>query len=62
MGQDDELWNWIQKVLDYLNAEGMSSEESEGEEDMPSHVLRVKVVPWRRNMEAIWRMVEHAGK
>jgi hypothetical protein len=49
-GADDlDLWEWIQKVLEYLGPDGMSSEESaiEGIEK----VYRVKIVEWRRNLD-----------
>jgi hypothetical protein len=44
------IWNWLEELLQHLGTDGMSSEESENEGDL-ENVLRVKAIPWHRNME-----------
>ena len=42
---DTAAWEWVLSVLHHLQADGMSSEESDKE---GSEVYRVRIVPWRR--------------
>jgi hypothetical protein len=46
---ESELWKWLDKVLGQLGHDGMSSEDSEIE-DRINLVLRVRAMPWRREM------------
>jgi hypothetical protein len=46
-----EVWSWLGKVLETLSHDGMSSEESTVEKNGVEVVLRVKKLPWRRDME-----------
>ena len=43
-----KIWEWLKKVLDFLGVDGMSSEESEEENNRT--VFRVKIMYWRRDM------------
>jgi hypothetical protein len=43
------IWKWLGDLLQHMGTDGMSSEESENEGDL-DNVLRVKTIPWRRNM------------
>lgn len=43
-----KIWEWLSKVLDHLGVDGMSSEESEEENNRI--VFRVKIMYWRRDM------------
>lgn len=45
---DLKVWDWLNKMLDYLEVEGMSSEESE--EENHRTVYRVKIMTWRRDI------------
>jgi hypothetical protein len=50
---DVDIWKWVHKLIDRLGEDGTSSEES-GIEDGPNGpqaVYRVKIPPWRRNIE-----------
>ncbi|KAG1724525.1 uncharacterized protein EDB91DRAFT_1025115, partial [Suillus paluster] len=51
-GEDDDLpaWQWLQKLVKTLGDGGMSSEESDIENDVEC-VLRVKNMAWRRGIE-----------
>ncbi|KAG2739433.1 hypothetical protein P692DRAFT_20755900 [Suillus brevipes Sb2] len=50
--EDDDLpaWQWLQKLIKTLGDDGMSSEESDIENDVEC-VLRVKNMTWRRGIE-----------
>ena len=43
-----KIWEWLNKVLDFFGVDGMSSEESEEENNRT--VFRVKIMYWRRDM------------
>jgi hypothetical protein len=45
------IWTWLLNLVETLGPDGMSSEESEVGEDDINSVYRVKVLPWRRNIE-----------
>ncbi|KAF8591802.1 hypothetical protein K439DRAFT_1326519 [Ramaria rubella] len=47
---DLPIWKWLEKLIKHLGADGMSSEESGNEGDMED-VLRMKAVPWCRDLE-----------
>ncbi|KAG1722108.1 uncharacterized protein EDB91DRAFT_1021654, partial [Suillus paluster] len=51
-GEDDDLpaWQWLQKLVKTLGDGGMSSEESDIENDVEC-VLRVKNMAWHRGIE-----------
>ncbi|KAF8580840.1 hypothetical protein K439DRAFT_1355901, partial [Ramaria rubella] len=44
------IWEWLQRLVQLLGMEGMSSEESGKEGDLED-VLQVKTIPWRRDLE-----------
>ncbi|KAI6094941.1 hypothetical protein EDD16DRAFT_1903703 [Pisolithus croceorrhizus] len=50
--QDDDLqsWKWLRSLIKMLGEHGMSSEESSVENGV-ENVLRVKNMPWRRNID-----------
>jgi hypothetical protein len=48
-GQESKMWAWLGKVMDQLGHDGMSSEDSEIE-DQIDVVLRVHAMPWRQEM------------
>ncbi|KAI6096404.1 hypothetical protein F5141DRAFT_1220934 [Pisolithus sp. B1] len=50
--QDDDLqsWKWLRSLIKTLGEHGMSSEESSVENGV-ENVLRVKNMPWRRNID-----------
>ena len=43
-----KIWEWLNKVLDFFGVDGMSSEESEEENNRT--VFWVKIMYWRRDM------------
>jgi hypothetical protein len=43
------VWKWLSEVLKQLGHDGMSSDDSEIEDDMDV-ILRVKRLPWRRDI------------
>lgn len=47
--EDLYIWQWLLKLLEYLDVDGMSSEES-GEEEIATDIFHVKRLPWRRDM------------
>ena len=49
-GEHLRIWKWLRQVIQGLGHDGMSSEESDVEDDMDT-ILRVKTLPWRRNLE-----------
>ncbi|KAF8588257.1 hypothetical protein K439DRAFT_1335653, partial [Ramaria rubella] len=44
------IWEWLQRLVQLLGTDRMSSEES-GEEGDLEDVLRVKTIPWCRDLE-----------
>ncbi|KAI6145976.1 hypothetical protein BKA82DRAFT_4016137 [Pisolithus tinctorius] len=50
--QDDDIqsWKWLQHLIKTLGEHGMSSEESSVENGV-ENILRVKNMPWRRNID-----------
>lgn len=48
--QDLEAWRWLKSLLDFLGADGMSSDESSGTDRLET-IFRVKIMVWRRKME-----------
>ncbi|KAI6098900.1 hypothetical protein EV401DRAFT_2146648 [Pisolithus croceorrhizus] len=57
--QDDDLqsWKWLQSLIKTLGKHGMSSEESSVENGV-ENVLRVKNMPWRRNIDRELEIVD----
>lgn len=55
--EDLRIWEMAGAIINRLGPEGMSSEDSESEED-GKVVFRVKIVIWRRRMEAILRLID----
>ncbi|KAG6369243.1 hypothetical protein JVT61DRAFT_15570 [Boletus reticuloceps] len=50
-GDDDlDTWEWLRDLIGLFGEHGMSSEESAVENDV-QHVLRVKQMGWRRNID-----------
>lgn len=48
---NQEPWAWLEKLLDRLGLDGMSSEGSDIEQDSIQSTFMVKRLPWRRRME-----------
>ncbi|KAI6159045.1 hypothetical protein EDD17DRAFT_1762978 [Pisolithus thermaeus] len=57
--QDDDLqsWKWLQSLIKTLGEHGMSSKESSVENGV-ENVLRVKNMPWRRNIDRELEIVD----
>jgi hypothetical protein len=57
---DEDLlgWQWLQKLIKTLGDGGMSSEESDVENDVEC-VLRVKNMTWRRGIERELQIVDN---
>ncbi|KAI6094953.1 hypothetical protein F5141DRAFT_1222764 [Pisolithus sp. B1] len=57
--QDDDLqsWKWLRSLIKTLGEHGMSSEESSVENGV-ENVLRVKNMPWRRNIDRELEIVD----
>ncbi|KAI6133981.1 hypothetical protein EV401DRAFT_2064473 [Pisolithus croceorrhizus] len=57
--QDDNLqsWKWLRSLIKTLGEHGMSSEESSVENGV-ENVLRVKNMPWRRNIDQELEIVD----
>jgi len=47
---DANIWRWLADILEWLGADGMSSDES-GMEDEIEIIYHMKVMPWRRDLE-----------
>ncbi|KAG1875741.1 hypothetical protein F4604DRAFT_1540496, partial [Suillus subluteus] len=58
--EDDDLpaWMWLQKLIKTLGDGGMSSEESDVENDVQC-VLRVKNMAWRHGIERELNVIDH---
>lgn len=48
--EDLGAWKWLKSLLDFLGADGMSSDESSSTDRLET-VFRVKIMVWRRKME-----------
>ncbi|KAI0338940.1 hypothetical protein BDW22DRAFT_1458217 [Trametopsis cervina] len=56
---DAWAWQWLYRVVvDHLGEDGMSSDESEGEELGVHMVYRKKRMPWRRNIDRELALVD----
>ena len=54
-GADDvRIWEWLLSLLEVLEEDGMSSEESDIDARMGMEVYHCKKMPWRRNVD--WEM------
>jgi hypothetical protein len=56
--EDLPAWRWLQRLIRTLGEGGMSSEESDVENDIET-VLRVKNMTWRRAVEREMDIVDH---
>jgi hypothetical protein len=56
--EDLPAWRWLQRLIKTLGEGGMSSEESDVENDIET-VLRVKNMTWRRAIEREMDIVDH---
>lgn len=56
--EDLPTWQWLQRLVKTLGDDGMSSEESDVENDVET-VLRVKNMPWRREVERELNIIDH---
>lgn len=58
---DQELaaWDLMKEAVDILDIAGMSSEESEDENEMTLQVNRVKILPWRWDVTALLQQVDN---
>nr|VWO99257.1 MRP-like transporter [Ganoderma boninense] len=54
---DVAIWRFLEKVLDLLGPDGMSSEDTC--DDMPETVFRVKVLEWRRPMDDHMEIIDN---
>src|ERR1700690_1697220 len=60
---DVKIWEWLLQLIQYLGADGMSSEESGVEvndEGIAQKVYRVKIMPWRRNINQELAIIDKA--
>ncbi|KAG1906069.1 uncharacterized protein F5891DRAFT_934860, partial [Suillus fuscotomentosus] len=55
---DNFTWRWLQRLIRTLGEGGMSSEESDVENDIET-ILRVKNMTWRRAVEREMDIVDH---
>ena len=49
-----KIWEWLLKLIEYLGADGMSSEKSgvkANEEGIVQKIYQVKIMPWWRNID-----------
>lgn len=59
--QDLRFWEWALTVIQRLQAEGMSSDESADDAVHPgAQIYRVKIMIWRRRMEDILQIIDQA--
>jgi hypothetical protein len=56
------IWKWLKTVVETLGHEGMSSDESEPEEDDMDITYRVKLTPWRRVIDKELTIIDSARK
>jgi hypothetical protein len=56
--EDAPAWQWLQRLVRTLGEGGMSSEESDVENDIET-VLRVKNMTWRRAIERELDIIDH---
>jgi hypothetical protein len=65
-GEDDfELWKWLKEVILRLGVDGMSSEESDVDQNsvgVEVTIYRVKILAWRRKMEDELALIDQARK
>ena len=60
---DVKIWEWLLQLIQYLGVDGMSSEESGVEvndEGIAQKVYRVKIMPWRRNINQELAIIDKA--
>ena len=57
MGNEVAIWRWLLKVMETLTADGMSSEESDLDDNV-NVVFRTKRLPWRRNIDLELRIID----
>lgn len=59
-GEKEQLriWEWLFEVIERLGVDGMSSDESDIDESTARPVFRVKVMTWRRDIEAYLKIVD----
>jgi len=55
---DANIWRWLADILEWLGADGMSSDES-GMEDEIEIIYHMKVMPWRRDLETELRIIDN---
>jgi hypothetical protein len=53
---DLRSWKWLKNLIETLGVDGMSSDESDVENEQP--VFRVKVLPWRRDVQQYWKIID----
>ncbi|KAG1763757.1 hypothetical protein EDD22DRAFT_756650, partial [Suillus occidentalis] len=56
--EDLPTWEWLQRLIKTLGDDGMSSAESDVENNVET-VLRVKNMPWRREVERELNIIDH---
>ncbi|KAG1789903.1 uncharacterized protein HD556DRAFT_1208589, partial [Suillus plorans] len=56
--EDLPTWQWLQRLVKTLGDDGMSSEESDVENDVEM-VLRVKNMPWCHEVERELNIIDH---
>lgn len=59
---DLKLWKWALEVLCRLKADGMSSDESGGENLGFDRVYRVKIMVWRRRMDDLLQFIDRGRR
>jgi len=52
------IWQWLLGLVETLGIDGMSSEESEGDDDTEI-TFHVKTLPWRRNITEELQIIDN---
>lgn len=56
---DYKIWKWLRQVVQMLGPSGMSSDDSEGPEGHGARtILRIHLLPWRRDVRAEMDIIE----
>ena len=55
-GDDLQIWQWLEKLLQWLTVDGMSSEDTDVGIDRKYHV---KILLWRREMDEYLNLIDN---
>lgn len=59
---DLRFWKWSLDVIQRLKADGMSSDESGGEDQIGERIYRVKIMVWRRRIEDLIQHIDRGRR